>query len=573
MKNYLMICEIGPIHDFTKTSRKTADFWSASFLFSYMMARVAAGIVANGGKLFLPYLDDNPLYLAAKGTPNGTKIHCGSVPDQIYAVVRENAKEQIATEIKAIVVKVLEEITDKIKARLPGPKQEINKGEIADFFNFFFIFQDMEDRVTPDYKKDFIPAEETIKMRGLFRPFAQEPSQSGGIKKWDKCSLCGDRAKVISIPVDKSGASALYNEEHICGVCLLKRFLPKIADQIHANIKNPSYESTSDIAAVPVVEQIDELKKASQEMVLQDKVLQDQYTEWSKGSETDNGRRFFEMRLGNALTEFRNKYKAETKDAKLKPTPWLTRPFYAVVYMDGDNLGSVLKENNAQFEKYITSISKTLSAFANGVYKTVNDFKGQLIFAGGEDVVFMIHPEYLLDCIAALNKQYQSLFDRTVLNEQTISKMTLSAGAFVCYHKYPLSQAISGAAEMLFVCAKEFEGKNATAVKLIKGHSEALSFTISNNLTPDMLDIKRLLDTANISRTTPYRIRTQAPLFAKLDDAELKKSYLESILAGTRCVDKTKAEIEKLADTLMKCGDIDTMTKVLLYARFLLGDK
>lgn len=575
VKNYLMICEIGPIHDFTKASRKTADFWGASFLFSYLMARVAAVISQNGGTLFLPFLDDNPLYLAAKGEANGEKIYCGSVPDQIYAVVPEDKKGEIATAVKDTVSKVLDEIAEIIRNQFSETKPAINKNELSDFFNFFFIFHDMQERSSPDYEKDFIPAEEKIKMRGLFRPFdkAQEAME---IKKWDKCSLCGDRAKVVSINVDNSEVAALYNKEHICSVCLLKRYLPKIADEIHHNIQKPSYESTSDIAAVPVVEAMDVLKESSQIMKQQDEKLQEAYQNFIKEFEPDSGksgRRFFEARLGAALAEFRKTYQAEAKEAKIKPTPWLSRPFYAVVYMDGDNLGGVLKENHTQFKEYITSISGTLSAFANSVFSTINDFKGQLIFAGGEDIVFMIHPEYLLDCIAALNGKYKSLFDSTILDGKTISKMTLSAGAFICYHKYPLSKAIEGAAEMLFACAKEYSGKNATAIKLIKGHSEALSFTFSNERIADMAELKRCLETSHISRTTPYRIRSQELLFKQLADQNLQKAYLKSILAGTRGSSADDALLDKLTDKLMKFGDIQTMVDALLYTRFLLGDK
>lgn len=32
-KNYLLICEIGPIGEFVKETRKTVDFWGASFIF------------------------------------------------------------------------------------------------------------------------------------------------------------------------------------------------------------------------------------------------------------------------------------------------------------------------------------------------------------------------------------------------------------------------------------------------------------------------------------------------------------------------------------------------------------
>ena len=110
MKNYLLICEIWPIDDFTRHSRKAIDFWSGSFVFSYLMTEVARKIEDNGGEIFLPYLKDNPLY-----SGDGL-VTCGSVPDQIYFLLNDNNRSEIEKVLKEIIPERLKDIVGRIES-------------------------------------------------------------------------------------------------------------------------------------------------------------------------------------------------------------------------------------------------------------------------------------------------------------------------------------------------------------------------------------------------------------------------------------------------------------------------
>lgn len=282
------------------------------------------------------------------------------------------------------------------------------------------------------------------------------------------------------------------------------------------------------------------------------------------------GRFFYDPNLRKKFTAWKKSLTEKYQD-KIK-LPWLDRPFYSIISMDGDNMGNILKENRDKFPGYIQDVSRIISDFSNAVNATVSRNQGQLIFAGGEDINFVIHPEYLLDCIGELNNLYNGYFLKNDLTKPMAEKFTLSAGVVVCYHKYPLSQAILSACGMLRK-AKKFRGKNATAISLIKGHTETFNFAFSNKLIGDLKRLKELLLSADISRTTPYRIKESEEVLKAITDARHKENYLYTIIAGTRGVDKANAEIMEIVGLLMKFEGIDAMINALLYARFLAGDK
>lgn len=575
-QNYLLICEIGPIYDFVRQSRKTVDFWGASFLFSYFMSEVARDIKDNGGAIFLPHLDNNPMR-AGSGT-----ITCGSIPDQIYATFTDTDRQRsnIENRLKTVLEDVIKAIAPKVEA-VAGHKgrrhDALFPGEVKNFFQFFYIIHEING-IEPTFD-EFVEAERKIRMRYAIRPFRQITGNDS-IAKWEKCSLCGDRKRIYSIVVDKD--AGLYHEEHICSVCLLKRFLPKAVTSIFsgaAKIKEPQYKSTSDIALSPIKACIatadDEIKNSYKTFI--------NACEQASEEKDSEGRFFYDQVLRKKFAEKFAAWKKKIgekypEDTKLN---WLNRPFYSIVYMDGDNMGDILKANRDKFPSYIKDVSKVISDFSNAVDAIVSRHHGQLIFAGGEDIIFVIHPEYLLCCIKELNETYNKYFadnDHKYFadNDHTKSmaeKFTLSAGAMICYHKYPLSEAIHRAGVMLKDHAKKRKGKDATAISLIKGHTEALQFTFSNKSLGNLKRLKECLLQSDISRATPYRIAENKELFAFIPDTVLRANYLYTIIDGTRNPEKINPNIEEIVNLLMSFGDAETMIDALLFARFMLGDR
>ncbi len=594
----LLICEIGPIFDFVRHSRKTKDYWSASFLFSYIMAEVIKALQKEAdANIFRPNVK-NELLVTGKG-----KASAGSIPDQVFAIIPTSKKKDIGGIIENAKSQAIESLIPKIKA-VVGDCAIVSQ-EVIDYINIFYIFHDLSDASLSHSEN--LEGERKIKARGMVRVF--KPLTGESIPKWKKCNLCGDRESVYQKTIGED-SDGFFKEERICSVCMFKRFLPdalKKLDTLKDIVVEPAFDSTTDIAAVPFFQHVKQLQEHFGDSSDEIKTLQTLYCQCAEeykdaalvalkkkcvGFDQDFGRCVYrsEDQPSASLKKLRKAF--EETEEKMKqgngdyvPLAWLKRPFYAIVYMDGDNMGNAIKDNKDRFSDYVGAVSRILSDFAlNHVSSIINKYKGQLIFAGGDDVNFMIHPEHLLDCVQELTSCYNTLFANDSLTRDKASILTLSAGAIVCYHKYPLSEAILKAYNVMTCRAKKL--KNALAIQLIKGHTETLTFALPNTALKDIVTLKEKFQNELISRTTPHRIAAERGLLAMLhaSDEQAIRRYIGKLLAGTRNADTDKEQKMKIVkenvDLLMKFVDsgtlgdqgVDTLIDTLLYTRFLTGE-
>jgi CRISPR-associated protein Cmr2 len=601
MSYSLLVCEIGPVFDFVRSSRKTKDYWAASFLFSYLMGHVAKTVKERGGRIIRPDLEDDPI-VNETGRKGGARA--GSIPDQIFVVVKEEQKKKLNDELNGSFDKGVAEILDQV---IEGAKIGVDKhkaGEqTASYFNFFYIFHEI-DGAYPTYK-EFLDAEQKIIMRGKFRQFNQTNDKSSSVQKWDRCDLCGERDKVCELNRDAS--ERFYKKERVCGVCLLKRFLYK-AQEIEKIAIEPRYDSTSDIAAVPVMNAVFRLREFPALKALQENFYTVLVQAKEKAKSSIDVEAFRNRPLGHPVygrllwseqgKDVRNKFdaieetKEELNDSYVRTT-WLNRPYYAVVYMDGDNMGSAFRGNDDYFKNVSEIVSSVLSKFTRRAEEIVETHSGQLIYAGGDDVNFMIHPEHLIDCVRDLTREYKEQFRRRLERhgetlpqeiKNKIERLSLSAGVVVCPHKYPLSEAIKRSYQALSHNAKGVPGKDATAIHLIKGHTDAVTFAIPNRLLETLTLLKRTFEDGEISRTTAHRFGDERNLHEMLltNDPAAWRNYLITVLKATRGRERGAQDIEEHADLILKCGDIEGLTPkekiatildVLLYIRFLTGDR
>ncbi len=554
-----------------------------------------AKFISNYGNIIRPDLQNDLMFNDTLRGKN--KVRAGSIPDQLYAVITSEKKQEFQKKLIKEFVGILETIVCDVQKNNGMDSVPLRSDEIHKYFNFFFIFHPIKADY-PTYP-EFVEAEKKIKVRSLTYCFAEQ--NEPGVLKWDKCDLCGERKGVYVI---NGSAQHLVDRERICSVCMLKRFLFKA---VETTAFEPKYQSTSDVAAVPINKRYRELLEKPLIKEKRDGIenTYDELLGWCKSntdelSDANTGVRFSEplgrclfMDKAPMLREFRESFKKLEEDAEFLPTPWLERPFYAIVYMDGDNMGGAFRDGGNDLKKVSDTVSSTLTQFTHEAEEIVSKHSGQLIYAGGDDVNFIIHPEYLTGCVEELVSKYKELFSQSVARNggilpQTIKdkllNLSLSTGAVVCYHKYPLSEAIKRSYKTLIDKAKNVYGKNALAIHLIKGHTETFTLAIPNALLQNVATLKDKIANGAISRTTPYRLREEEHLLDQLLAASKEKfeKYLCTVLEGTRSNKHRRKELEEIVRLLSGFANVEdkdkkksaaTMIDVLLYLRFLTGGR
>ena len=157
--------------------------------------------------------------------------------------------------------------------------------------------------------------------------------------------------------------------------------------------------------------------------------------------------------------------------------------YICIVQADGDNMGKVV---SALPEPLIASLSNKLLNFGEECCKTIKDYGGLPIYAGGDDLLFLApvltSDGSIFDLIEKLDNHYENVQKYVDGKLQGKFHTTMSYGISMTYHKYPLYEALAKARESLFVTAKNVEGKNAVAWVLQKHSGSSFNVAMSKSM-------------------------------------------------------------------------------------------
>lgn len=139
-------------------------------------------------------------------------------------------------------------------------------------------------------------------------------------------------------------------------------------------------------------------------------------------------------------------------------------PFYAILIMDGDSLGSQMSDATKQ-----TRISQGLNAFTNKVPELVETHDGFLVYAGGDDVLALVTVNKAVALALALRECYCACFEKQNRQDSSNPVITSLSGALVFAHsKNPLTLVLAEAHRLLDDIAKERTGRDALAIEVLK---------------------------------------------------------------------------------------------------------
>lgn len=332
----------------------------------------------------------------------------------------------------------------------------------------------------------------------------------------DHCQMMGDWLEmsgwVRSIPTEKERQTAFWQAlrdktkknpddsdtlelddgERLCAIALVKRLFPilKEADLTAAIGWVPGddrdrirqWPSTRAMAAIPWLMEAEHHPEAAAEFDFVVGTQAPLYRNWVEERNADHhlGRRFgvlgqldgslfYKTALQNARDFKINDPNAQDiRDKLIKARGALIKavgigepsPYYAILLMDGDSVGALIRELGAGV------VTRLFSAFTDTVPGIVKGHHGACIYAGGDDVLAMLPLTTALDCARALRAAYQNAATR-VANEATKSDLgrrgTISAAIVFAEATVPLRLVLQHAREGLEHRAKAVNGRDSVA--------------------------------------------------------------------------------------------------------------
>ena len=169
-------------------------------------------------------------------------------------------------------------------------------------------------------------------------------------------------------------------------------------------------------------------------------------------------------KIVNSISKYQEYY---IKKKKVKSIEDIAggKDYFAVVVADGNSMGKLIEKKGIE---NIKDISKELFEFIvkGNIYNFTNKLNGELIYAGGDDILAFLPIDKVFEYIETLNSNFRKHLGENV---------SLSFGISINYYKFPLREAIKESWNLLYDAKSK--GKKNTGEKqasfslLLRKHS------------------------------------------------------------------------------------------------------
>ena len=375
---YLVQISIGPVQSFIAASRKTRDLAVGSRVLGKIAESVAAYLESAGAGLIFPGSSSSPAANVLLFTFEGDA-------GDICAGARKVAE--------ACLQELVQDAASRA-GRLVDSAIDL-KEHSSKFLEWFAAWVPIEGGGHAGYASARRRVGGLMASRKAFRDFGSAPAEPrhGGFgrpKSPFDPGYCGVLKLGDGWKVSRGSDIRVKEREHLDAIGLVKRFGQLSVD------KN-RFSSTRKIAISS------ELQK---DLGLMEK-LEDLWKGLSpeERSEFDIG----DFVFGD--TEELPEHIRENLRAAMSGSKVRKRPYYAILHADGDSMGVVLDKVAEKLgEEGHREVSRLLGEFATHVGKLVTKHHGELVYAGGDDVLALAP----LDVSVTLAKEIRELFVRTL---------------------------------------------------------------------------------------------------------------------------------------------------------------
>ncbi len=489
---HLLHFTLGPVQGFVAEARRLRDFWAGSFLLSWLSGQAMRAVIEAGGTIVFPQIEGDPLLEAIR--TGGTGPHIGTLPNRFKARVPEDFDPQACAEAvnkawQRLANEVWNSFVSDVESRGSGTR-EIWERQIGSFWEIAWVKGadpgDGTDAAWLDRRKNWRshwPAGEERSDLCMMMGHLQEISGcqrfGGAAQQQAFWQALQEKVKVLN----------LREDERLSAVALVKRLFPLLKGEemqralgfrIAKNVCN--WPSTAYLAAVPWLDRLtntefeDARKKYAQ-------AASDRLKPGYKGETNTTvfgfpDKDFFKLdgQLYNedgivALPEeaFRGDAKKARADLQaalknlLQKQAGAPSKFYALLLMDGDRIGALLRNDPELVKKGLAVFAaKVVDEFAQD-----NVHRGLLIYAGGDDVMAMLPVDTAISAAHELRAHYDAAFHEANAGAD-VPEATMSAAIVFAHYKTPLRHVIERAHHYLDEVAKEENGRDSLALAAMK---------------------------------------------------------------------------------------------------------
>ena len=424
----LVLFQAGPVQPFIAAARSTRDLWSGSYMLSWLMASAAKALIETAGTsvnetIVFPQLSELGVYKLQTEQTQGTADEIllnPAMPNRFLAIVPADKAETCAKSAEKAFREEFKQIANAVWESLKKVKNAKDEWKTR-WDKQVELLPEITWQTLPiegnNYETAYKRCQELLAARRNTRNFVQfvtDDNQEGTLKD----ALTG-KEEIIG---DEKFQKNLFPEEGPYGaISIIKRFWHEeyLGEKYFKGRKEKFYKSVT-CESVPDIAQ--------------------------KNKKT--------------------KDEKETDDAK--------NPYIAVIAMDGDQMGKWmdgerrLAGSESDLELHHKVFSGKLAIFSNECAgNIVRKYNGQLVYAGGDDVLAMLPATKVFDCVCKLREKFQ----KKVGADKSGALADVSCGIAIAHEKYPLQRMVKEA-QAAEKRAKNDYGRGAFAFSLLKHGGE-----------------------------------------------------------------------------------------------------
>ncbi len=567
----LLIFTFSPVQGFIQKSRKLRDLFSSSYMLSYITQELVKYAENLGASIIYPVISEDS---SDKLTAN--------YPNRFVAKVEKDICGELAKRFEEIWEEIYTFVANELG--LEGKLREQFFLHTKHYFKHFCHAQPLGE----DYGEIYDLAERYLGAKKSFRPYYgledgyRYTSEDGEEKYPNGCYLCGELPalavdwKEFLKKLPKKYRYAL-GDKPLCGVCTTKKMFPFYLKKAK-KYKVPTFPSTKDLAWANLKENLKGAPNAGEILYLVNTIEENFDREDIREINADflDPEDVKDMKKETNLEdkEFFEKLLIELE--KLYEDFGFKKPknsYFAILMADGDNMGKWLGKDDSLrgmklTEKFHSEFSQAVSSFAKNVKEYEDNLWLSVVYAGGDDVLAVMHPSKALGFADSIRRKYSEFITSKI--KGLASEPTMSAGIVIAHEKENLTFVLDEVrkAEKL---AKD-SGRNRVCISVIKRSGAPRSVVLKWNELEIVNRLVELFPKEKLSSTLAYALGQE------LEGLDRSEELFFPVVAVIRRTIRRKStlsegELKDLMDLIERFisqrDDFGDLLNILYIARFL----